>query len=178
VPLDNTGQTNVVELPAFAPLAHELVYYLAGARSASMNLAPGTPVRYRLPKDSAITGWTVQPPDGPEQPLTPQAGQLLVEDTREPGVYTLQHAASGVVRYYVVQSDARESDLAPWADGERERMRQHWPTLEFNDDRWAVVAGIQRAPQPAELWWLCMVGVIGLLGVEVWLTRRRALAAG
>ena len=37
MPLDNTWRTNVVELPAFAPLAHELVYYLAGARAATLN---------------------------------------------------------------------------------------------------------------------------------------------
>ena len=52
------------------------------------------------------------------------------------------------------------------------------PAVDFNDDRAAIVAGITRAPQPAELWWLCMLGVIALLSAEVWLTRRRALAAG
>ena len=53
VPLDNSWRTNLVELPAFAPLAHELVYYLAGARSAALNLSPGQPLHYRLPKDCA-----------------------------------------------------------------------------------------------------------------------------
>jgi hypothetical protein len=178
VPLDNTWRTNLVELPAFAPLAHELVYYLAGARSAALNLQPGQPIRYRLPKDAPAAGWSVQPPDGPERPLAAQGGQLVVEDTREPGVYALRHAAGGAVRYYVVQADARESDLAPWTDADRAKLKEQWPGLEFNDDRRAVVAGILRAPQPAELWWLCMAGVIGLLGLEVWLTRRRALAAG
>jgi hypothetical protein len=41
-----------------------------------------------------------------------------------------------------------------------------------------VAKGILRAPQPAELWWPCMAGVVALLSAEVWLTRRRALAAG
>jgi hypothetical protein len=177
-PLDNTWQTNLVELPAFAPLAHELVYYLAGARTATMNLAPGQTIRYRLPKDTPIAGWTVQPPDGPEESLTVQAGQLLVEDTREPGVYRLRHEGSGAVRYYVVQPDPHESDLTPWTESDRERMQRQWPTVQFNNDRRAVVAGIQRSTQPVELWWLCMIGVVGLLGAEVWLTRRRALAAG
>ena len=46
-----------------------------------------------MPKDAPAAGGTVQPPDGPEKPLTVQAGQIAVEDTREPGVYTLRHAA-------------------------------------------------------------------------------------
>src|SRR5262249_46370396 len=127
VPLDNTWRTNLIELPAFAPLAHELVYYLAGARSASMNLQPGQPIRYRLPKDAPTAGWSVQPPDGPEVSLSAQAGQLVVEDTREPGVYVLHHTASSAVRYYVVQADARESDLSPWTDADREKLKQLWP---------------------------------------------------
>jgi hypothetical protein len=178
VPLDNSWRTNLVQLPAFAPLAHELVFYLAGARSAALNLAPGQAGRYRLPKGAPTTGWVLQPPDGPEKPVVVQDGQIGVEDTQLPGVYVLKHAASGTVRYYVVQSDPRESDLTPWTDGDRERVTKYLPTLEFNDDRAAILAGILRAPQAAELWWLFMVGVVGLLGAEVWLTRRRALAAG
>jgi hypothetical protein len=178
VPLDNSWRTNLVELPAFAPLAHELVYYLAGARSAALNLTPGQPLHYRLPKGLPTAGWALQPPDGPERPVDVKEGQIVVEDTQEPGVYTLKHGVSGTTRYYVVRNDAGESDLSSWADADRERVRQYLPGLEFNDDRSAIVSGILRAPQPAELWWLCMVGVIVLLGMEVWLTRRRALAAG
>jgi hypothetical protein len=178
VPLDNTWRTNLVELPAFAPLAHELVYNLSGARSAALNLVPGQPIRYRLPKDAPTTGWVVQPLDGPERPITVVDGQIVVEDTGDPGVYVLRHAAGGLVRFYVVQQDAAESDLSPWTEGERDRVKQSVPQIEFNDDRSAVAAGVLRAPQPAELWWLCMIGVIGLLAGEVWLTRRRALAAG
>ncbi len=178
VPLDNTWRTNLVELPAFAPLAHELIYYLAGARSAALNLMPGQPLHYRLPKGSAATGWVCEPPDGPERPVDVKEGQIVVEDTQEPGVYILKHAASGSNRYYVVRNDPAESDLSPWTEADCERVRQYLPGLEFNDDRSAIVSGILRAPQPAELWWLCMIGVVVLLGVEVWLTRRRALAAG
>ena len=77
-----------------------------------------------------------------------------------------------------MQYDARESDLTPWIDADRERVKQYLPTLEFNDDRAAIVSGILRSPQPAELWWLFMAGVIALLGAEVWMTRRRAVEAG
>jgi hypothetical protein len=178
VPLDNTWRTNLVELPAFAPLAHELVYYLAGARSTALNLTPGQPVRYRLANAMPVTGWVLQPPVGPERPVEVRENQIVVEDAQEPGVYALKHAATGAVRFYVVQSDPGESDLSPWTDADRERVKRALPAVKFNDDRRAIMTGITRAPQPAELWWLFLLGVIGLLSAEVWLTRRRALAAG
>jgi hypothetical protein len=177
VPLDNSWRTNLIELPAFAPLAHELVYYLAAARSAAMNLAPGQPIRFVLPKDAASDGWAVQPPDGDPRPVQPEGGQLVFEDTREPGVYRIVHPGSGTGRYYVVQPDPRESDLTPCSDDDRARVQKYVPTLTYTDDRGAVVEGLLRSPQPTELWWLVMLGVIGLLSAEVWMTRRRALEA-
>jgi hypothetical protein len=176
VPLDNSWRTNLIELPAFAPLAHELIYYLAAARSAALNLPPGQPIRYRLPKGAPRGDWTVQPPDGDPRPLKPADGQLVVEDTREPGNYRLVHPPTGETRYFVVQADARESDLTPCADADRERVKRLLPGLEYTDDPQAVTTGLLYAPKPTEVWWLVMFGVIGLLAVEVWMTRRRALA--
>jgi len=177
VPLDNSWRTSLIELPAFAPLAHELAFYLAAARSAAINLDPGQPVRYFLPKDSPKQGWIVQPPDGEAKPVTAAEGQIVFDDTREPGVYRLTHGATGITRFYVVQGNARESDLTPCSDADRERVRKMMPTLTYANDRRDVVDGLLRSPQPTELWWLVMLGVIGLLSVEVWLTRRRAQAA-
>jgi hypothetical protein len=178
VPLDNSWGTNLVELPAFAPLAHELIYYLAGARSAALNLSPGQPIRYRLPGDAPISGWSIRPPDGPERPIAVASGQIVFDETADVGPYVLRHDASGTVRYYVVQPDAAESDLSPATDADRERVRQSVPEVRFVDDRDEVIAGVLQAPRPAELWWLCLAGVIAMLSMEVWLTRRRALAAG
>jgi hypothetical protein len=177
VPLDNSWRTNLVELPAFAPLAHELIYYLAGARSAALNLAPGQPLRFRLLENAPATGWSVRPPDGLERPAAVVERQVTFDDTREPGVYVLRQSTGGPERYYVVRADADESDLRSLTDADRERLRGHLPGLEFPTDPATVVAGILRAPRPAELWWLCMAAVVSLLAVEVWLTRRRAVAA-
>jgi Aerotolerance regulator N-terminal/von Willebrand factor type A domain len=177
VPLDNSWRTNLIELPAFAPLAHELVFYLAAARSAAGNLNPGQPIRFPLPKDASTDGWTIQPPDSEPKPLAATDGQLVFDDTREPGVYRVVHAATAQTRYFVVQADARESDLTPASDADRQRIRKLFPTLVYTNDRREVIDGLLRSPQPTELWWLVMLAVIGLLGVEVWLTRRRAQAA-
>src|SRR5207247_6210213 len=123
-------------------------------RSAAVNLNPGQPIRYGLPKDAPQVGWALQPPDGEAKPLTPVEGQIVFEDTREPGVYRLIQAATGVTRYYVVQGDARESDLTPCTDDDRERVRQMFPTLVYANDRRDVGDGLLRSPQPTELWCL------------------------
>src|SRR5207253_664327 len=81
------GGTNLIELPAFAPLVHELVYYLAGARSAEANVAAGQPVRWRLPPDAPRDGWAVEPPDGPTRPVELKDGQVVFAETHDPGVY-------------------------------------------------------------------------------------------
>jgi hypothetical protein len=99
------------------------------------------------------------------------------ENTREPGVYRLT-GPGGAVRYFVVQQDTRESDLAPMTDADREKLKSLLPTLEFAADRGAISAGLLHPPRDQELWWVCMVLVVVLLCVEVWMTRRRALAIG
>lgn len=178
VPLDGSWGTNQVELPAFAPLAHEIVYYLAGGRSAETNLAPGQVGRYRLPKGAPTVGWAVQSPDGPQRPVGVSDGEIRFVETTEPGVYTLRDPAGAVARYFVVQPDAGESDLSPWTDAERDRIRQVASAVDFASDPAGVVADVLRAPNPADLWWVVMAGVVVLLASELWLTRRRALAAG
>jgi hypothetical protein len=85
VPLDNSWRTNLPDLPAFAPLAHELVYYLAGARPAEHNVQPGQPLHYRhegtretgvyqLRTEDKRTLYYVVQPDPRESDLTPCDG--------------------------------------------------------------------------------------------------------
>ena len=65
--------------------------------------------RPSIPSTCVSCTWSLPTP----KPLTLADGQLVFDDTREPGVYRLTHAATGVTRYFVVQGDARESDLTP-----------------------------------------------------------------
>src|SRR5207248_2829090 len=69
VPLDKSWRTNLTELPAFVPLAHELVYYLGGTRASEHNLQPGQPIRYRPDSEEGIDALTMQPPSGETKPL-------------------------------------------------------------------------------------------------------------
>ena len=127
VPLDSSWGTNLTDLPAFVPLAHELVYYLAGARSAEFNLQPGQPIRYRLTSNAPPDDFRLQPPFGEEKPLNlgaptpatipahvtpPPRPTLVCDETRETGVYRLKTPGNRVA-YYVVQSDPRSRTWPP-----------------------------------------------------------------
>src|SRR5262249_42088325 len=128
VPLDNNWGTNLTDLPSFVPLAHELVYYLAGARSADFNLRAGQPIRYRAAVDVRLEGFSLQPPTGEKKRLSSVPGaagayqaqlvkreresQVIYEGAREAGVYRLT-TSDGQTIHYVVPMDGRESDLPP-----------------------------------------------------------------
>jgi von Willebrand factor type A domain/Aerotolerance regulator N-terminal len=185
VPLDNTWGTNLPDLPAFVPLAHELVYYLAGTRATEFNLQPGQPLRWRVETDAPLDGYTLQPPTGPAKPLTmgtprsdaypaqlirqPHGALLVIEGTHETGVYRLTTPEQTTI-HYVVQSDARESDLTPCSDEDRKRVAELLP-LQYENDRARIAAALKTTRTKQDLWWLLLVGVIVLLCAEVVLTR-------
>lgn len=188
VPLDSSWRTNLPDLLEFAPLAHELIYYLAGARSAEVNVQPGQPLRYRLEGDAKEEGFTLQPPEGDPRPVRigedgrkddaiaaqllklPQGQVLVLDDTRETGVYRLRTPDEKTI-YYTVQPDLRESDLAPNQETDREKVAELVP-MEYRDSAAEVQQAVATSAQQQELWWLFLVGMIGLLCGEVWMTRR------
>jgi hypothetical protein len=187
VPLDNSWRTNLPDLTGFAPLAHELTYYLAGTRLAENNVQPGQPIRYRLERDEPPDTLSLRPPDGDTLPLvfegtSPNGGYpaqvvqqaqgalVVYENTRETGVYRLA-ASAGRIVYYVVQPDHRESDLTPCTDVDRERVAKYIP-MTYENDPARIATTLSGGSQKQELWWWFLYGVIALLCGEVWLTRR------
>ncbi len=186
VPLDASWNTNLTDLQSFVPLAHELVYYLARARSSEFNLAPGQPLRYRMEPGVSTTGFSLQPPFGDKRPLVPAPGDpattypaqfspqprgmmLLYEKTREPGVYRLS-IPEGKTIFYVVQPDDQESNLAPCSAAERERVAALIDVQYGNDAKKMMT--MQTSIVRMEIWWWFMIGMILLLCGEVWMTRR------
>ncbi len=185
-PLDGSWGSNLVDLPAFVPLVHEMVYYLAGARSADFNLQPGQPIRYRLEGDPSPDAFRLQPPGGEERPLTDRPGEadaylaqvirqergaLLVYDgARETGVYRLVTPERNTV-YYVVAPDARESDLTACTPEDRQRVAD-LIGVRYEDDRGKVIEVWRTGSGRQDLWWYLLVGLVGLLCLEVFMTRR------
>lgn len=198
VPLDNSWRSTLPDLPAFAPLVHELTYYLAGARAAEFNVEPGQALRYPLAQAADLNGLTLTLPESEPRPIQVVDGTkrlegadngplpvrrvqdgdrtvLLFEDTRETGVYRFRTAA-GRDTWYVVRNDSRESDLTACTDQDHDKVRKHLPEM-----TWVAPTEPGTPPTlvddtPQELWWWFLVGVILLLSGEVWMTRRIALS--
>jgi hypothetical protein len=76
----------------------------------------------------------------------------------------------------VVRPDPRESDLTPQTEDDLTPLRE-WVRIDEGDGAEAPAASVANT-QTHEVWWLFLVGVIGLLCTELWLTRRMALARG
>jgi hypothetical protein len=188
VPFDNSWGTNLPNLPAFVPLVHEMVYYLAGARSAEYNLEPGQPLRYRMESGDSLEGYTLQPPGGEARPLStnpaepgtypaqvdrqPQGAVLRVDGTRETGVYRLRTPAGAVVHYVVRPRGAEESDLTPAGEEDRERVARIFPNLKYQNNRGELAEAWVSERHRQEVWWWLLLGLVGLLCGEVWMTRR------
>jgi hypothetical protein len=172
VPLDNSWRTNLPNLPAFAPLAHELVYYLAGARAVERNLQAGQPFIYRPPADEPPGTLTLYPPTGEPKPLPVAKWPLVYDDTRETGVYRLTTATDRTV-YAVVQADHRESDLTPCDEADRQKVAKYVP-MTYENDLGKKEVVLAATDQKQELWKWFLLGVLGLLLGEVWMTRHLA----
>jgi von Willebrand factor type A domain/Aerotolerance regulator N-terminal len=194
VPFDASRGTNLPDLPAFVPLAHELIYYLAGARASEFNLQAGQPIRLRLDTEGPLEGYFLTPPSGETKPLSTASadpatypaqlvrqarGSLLIcENTRETGIYRVQ-TPDGDTVYYVVQPDGQESDLTPCSDEDREHVAKVFnpldlarAPLQYETERALILSAPQSSDVKQEVWWCFLLGLVGLLCAEVWMTRR------
>ncbi len=175
VRLDDFGPSNIVELPAYAPLIHELVGYLAGAWTTQSNLSPGQAFIWTLPPRVPTDGWRLQPPIGPERPVAVVGGQITVTETWDAGVYKLANGQAPA-RWFVVLPDSGETDLTPLDDADRARLAEWLPGLRWVGTADEALAGA--GPLTATpLTGVTFAAVIALLCAELWFTRRRAQAA-
>ncbi len=186
VPLDNSWRTNVVDVPAYVPLVHEMVYYLASLRVGEHNLPAGQPLRYRLPTSASLAGLTLQSPSGETRPFSIEAtddrsayaaqivqqvqGPILVsEGLREAGIWKLS-TPEQQTQFYVVQSDSREADLTPMSEAERKQLEKLAP-LTFVDHPEELRERLSNSSSQVQLWWWFLLGLIVLLCSEVFMTR-------
>lgn len=192
VPFDASWRTNLIDLPAFVPLVHEAVYYLAGARATDFNLRPGQPIRYPLDTGAAPGDYRLAPPDEEPAPLTDLPGvsgkhsvqvvrhehgaTLVYNDARRTGVYTLHTPASQTVSF-VVPPDPREADLSACSADDRQRVAKLLG-VRYESDRSKVLEPPEESAGRQDLWLYLLLGLIGLLLIEVWLTRRLVMNRG
>jgi hypothetical protein len=177
VPLDRSWGSNLPTFGEYAVLVHELVYYLANTKSAEFNVTPGQPLRFEPgdfpqnehPLTLPLTA-DVQRPDGVNESIRVTNWPLLYEKTEEPGIYRL-HLPGGVTIYYVIEPDRQESVLTLASIEEREALQVELPIRYENDARTIGLAVIGAGHQE-DIWWIILLGVIGLLCLEIAMTRR------
>jgi hypothetical protein len=216
LPLDTSWGQALNWGPAFAPLAHELIYHLARARSSDYNLRAGQPLRYREEAaDIDVSQFKLKPPFGDLRPLSTdplakdthhvqlfrqdRESVLVYNGARVAGTYYLvtpypagpgepggRVTANGLevsaedkegqarvkMVSYVVQGASEEADLTPATETQKEEVVKSVPGLKYENDGETIhKAGDKDGPK-FDLWAWLLGGLILLLCVEVWMTRR------
>jgi hypothetical protein len=173
VPLDRSWGATFPSLWDFPVFVHELVFYLADARPGLWNLQPGQPLRVPAQAFADETGQRpehllVVPPQGKPASLKIDAWPWIFNNTGAVGPYRLQ-GDQGKNHYFVVHGDARESDLTPCTEEDRQKVARWLPVIYGLEN---VKAEVPDVAKRQDLWWLFLLGVILLLCGEIWWTRR------
>ncbi len=175
LPMDRSWDGHLPKTWEFPVLAHELIFALADARSGGFNLAPGEALRLQGDPPVLPTSVTLFKPDGTATTRTASQWPFLWSNLGPPGVYRVR-VGDGPAQPVVVHADARESDLTPASDTERQQVADLLG-LHYLDDLSSLDRAGSECPSQ-EIWWLFLLGGMGLFCMELWLTRRMALARG
>lgn len=175
VPLDRSANSTLPNVWEFPILVHELVSYLAGGRNAAVVLRHGEPIRLSS-SDATLQPFRLRTPEIAEKMVDVASWPWVYHDTGAIGSYHVQ-ASMGPSWSYVVPPDLRESNLARCTDGDWRTIRECLPI----DWQMGSTETVSRSAPDAtreELWWLLLLAVLGVLCVEVWMTRRMVMARG
>lgn len=170
VPLDNSWRTNFHTLPDYVRFVHEMAYYLAGAKAAERNLAPGQPIVFDPRTNEPPAGVSIMLPDGSLKVIQPKTWPIVFDATRDPGAYRVS-TVGGRTYYYAVRSDPQESVLTPCTEDDRKRIAEIVPVMNFIESVDEIESKQGEGPQTREIWWIVLLLVIGFLAIEVWYTR-------
>lgn len=177
LPMDDSWDGHLPKTWEFPVLAHEIMFALADVRSGGFNLAPGQPLRIPGTRESNATpiSITLLKQDGKASTRTATGWPFDWGAPGPPGVYQLQ-VGSGPRFPVVVHADARESEVTPATADERRKVAELLSLRDLGQDQFPDDA--DTSGQSQEVWWMFLIGVIGFLCGELWLTRRMALARG
>lgn len=170
-PLDNSWKTNLIRLPDFVRLAHELMYYLAGTRTAERNLNPYQPIVFTPRPPELVGPVAVVSPDGRSRTLNPASWPVVVDGTGEPGAYKLTTPGGRTV-FFAVRNDSREAVLTPNSEDDKKKVAEAVGGLEYVDEVKDILDRGGGQPVSAELWWVLLLLVLAFLALEVVYTRK------
>lgn len=159
--------------PAFLPLVHQLVAYLASGADASRNGKVGEPLVKALPLSEATRRVTVTDPAGVRSSLRPvvdaRGATVTLERPPRAGFYRLE-VQSGTRDIFAVNRDASESDLRSLNEAQALKMipnaRASW--IGLNED---LVSALNRSRQGIELWRHLLAAALALMLAETMLAQ-------
>ncbi len=171
--------------PDFVPMAHELIYSLAGGGPSPV-VAAGEPMLFPLDPvpPLGVASLVVETPGGHRARAAvvraDGSTHARLDDASEAGIYRLARPdPPGGFAYAAIAGDAHESDMTPLDQAEAEHLSQGWP-LEFADGPEHLgtrLAGRTTAGK-REVWRVLVLAALAVLCVEVFLTRRIVRAQG
>jgi len=170
-PMDRQWDSTFPSTSEFPIFVHQLAYYLAGSRGASSTLQQGEPIRLTLAADSGRI--SLRTPEIKSKSIDVREPTWTFANTGAIGVYHVQSSKQSWA--FVVPPDRREANLAHMSDDDWRRVRDRLPVAWQTE---AAPYGEASDGRREELWWLFLLAVLGLLCMEVWMTRRMALARG
>ena len=169
-PLDRSWRTNLHRLPDFVRLAHELMYYLAGSRTAERNLSPGQSIVFTPQPEESPGVVTLHSPAGPVRSIPCASWPEVIDGTNWAGPYRVL-TPSGRATYFCVRPDPKESILTPCSAEDRERVSKILPQLQYISSTDEMTSGADERTIAQELWWILLMLMIGFLILETWYTR-------
>ncbi|MES2789361.1 MAG: VWA domain-containing protein [Planctomycetota bacterium] len=179
-PLDSDWSTFPAK-PDYVPFLHEALFHLVAGGRTSRNVAVGEPLLLPVVRDFDPSQWIFRGPGKRTLPVTLGGDELRplakLDDTSIPGIYTLVPAKDGqpvrgaAGESCVVNFDRRESDLTILTPEQREFLQ--------GKERLKIVTSLDElrnqmfaSNTKAEFWQLMLLVMLGMLVIEVWLTRR------
>lgn len=169
------GGTDLPYKPAYVPLMHQIVAYLAAGPASQRIVHVDTPVTVRFDLSAAGKAVRVTRPDGASQMLRTSMGPegviLPYAATDRAGVYRVTLGDGTASDAFAVNLAPAESDLR-WADESRIRAALGGATTLFARGSDDVLAVVRRGRHGFEVWRMLVWGALGLLFIEALLARR------
>lgn len=169
-----TTEWNTLPLkPAFLPVIHQLIAYLASGTDGTRNGMVGEPLVKPLPLAEAARKVTISDPGGAKnsvKPLVDERGATItLEKPEKAGFYRLD-VQNGTQDVFAVNRNVAESDLRSLnQDGLKKILSGfQWSWIALNED---LLSALTRARTGVELWRHLLLGAIFLMVVETMLAQ-------
>jgi hypothetical protein len=167
--------------PAYLPLVHQLVAFLAQGAEGARNHRVGDRLFQTLELSEASRPVSVRDPAGGETSLRPavdrRGASVSYDRTRVEGIYALSLAGQGDPRsFFAVNLPLEESDLRPISRRALTGALGDAPVSWVNRQE-KLDSAVSQARRGVELWRHLVLAVIFLMLIETWLAQRFGRAA-